>query len=72
MAPYLAADVDEPGSNSRKRRIDHGGAPSVDPVCVIRTNFARTGAKAMSELCPVPFPSATGAPHVVPSIETCT
>ena len=48
------------------------GAPSAGPVCVIRTYRARTGANAIVVEKPLAFPSATGSPHVVPSIETRT
>jgi hypothetical protein len=48
------------------------GAPSAGPVCVIRTNRARTGAKAIVVAYPLAVPSATGALHVVPSIDTWT
>ena len=48
----------------------HGGALSTVAVCVIRTNFACTGANEITVLRPVPLPSATGALQVVPSIDT--
>jgi hypothetical protein len=51
--------------------IDHTGAPSGDAVCVMRTNFACTGANVMIVVAPLPCPSATLF-HDAPSIETST
>ena len=48
------------------------GAVSTEAVCVMRTNLARTGANAIEVVRPVPWPSATGALHVAPSVETWT
>jgi hypothetical protein len=42
------------------------------PVWVIRMYFADTGANPMTVVGVCPGPSATGAPQVVPSDETCT
>src|SRR3954469_19397460 len=52
--------------------MPHAGAPSTEPVCVIRTSFAFTGANAIDTDGPVPCPSAPGSLHVVPSSDTCT
>ena len=52
--------------------IAHGGAFSVVAVWVMRTNRVRVGAKVIVVDAPLPRPSATGALHVVPSIESCT
>ena len=42
-------------------------------VCVMRTNFARTGANETVVSNPLPAPVATGAvPQLVPSNETST
>ena len=42
------------------------------PVCVIRTYFARAGAKLITVDCPLPSPSATAVPQLAPSIDTST
>ena len=64
--PYRGA------SYRRNNRIDHGGASAILAVCVIRTNFALTGAKVIAVIPGTPSPSATGALHVDPSEDTCT
>src|SRR4029453_2719955 len=51
---------------------DQGVGGSAVPVCVIRTYFARTGAKLITVDCPLPSPSATGVPQLLPSIDTST
>ncbi len=56
------------GSNSCSRWIIQGGPSGVSAVCVILTNFARTGAKVMRVAVPLPLPSATVF-QVVPSAE---
>ena len=60
------------GWNNCRFRIDIGGRPSVAAVCVSRMNFARTGENAIAVKPPVPSPWATGALHVVPSIDVVT
>src|SRR5262245_63224173 len=52
--------------------MDHGAGGSAVPVCVMRTYFARTGANVITVDCPLPSPSATGVPQLVPSIDTST
>ena len=42
------------------------------PVCVMRTYLASTGANSMVVFGFCPGPCATGALHVVPSVDTCT
>jgi len=53
-----------------KFNTDHGGAFSAFSVCVTLTNLACTGRKVATEVAPDPVPSATGALHEVPSIDT--
>ena len=49
--PYLPA-IFARASNTRRFRIDHGGASAMLSVCVIRTNWARAGAKAIVRVRP--------------------
>ena len=55
------------GSSAPTRR-----ALSALPVCVTLTNFACTGRNVAMVVAGEPSPCATGAPHVLPSIDTCT
>src|SRR5688500_10291644 len=61
-----------PTAYKRKLSSDHGTGLSVLSVCVTRTNLARTGLNVATVVAGDPFPSATGAPQVLPSIDTCT
>src|SRR5262245_42705152 len=62
----------DPASYTRNSMTAQGGAASMVAVWVMRMSFARTGANEITVLRPVPFPSATGALHVAPSIDTWT
>ena len=57
---------------TRKLSTDHGRGLSALSVCVIRMNLARTGLNVATVVAGEPFPSATGVPHALPSIDTCT
>ena len=57
---------------TRKLSTDHGTGLSVLSVCVIRMNLARTGLNVATVVAGEPLPSATGVPHALPSIDTCT
>src|SRR4030095_10739184 len=54
---------------NRRLVMDQGGACAAS-VCVIRTKRAWTGANEITVRGPLPFPSATGALHVVPLVDT--
>ncbi len=72
MSPCYLAPAAVPGAKNRSFCTDHTGRLGAVVVWVIRTNFARTGANAMSVETPVPCPLAITGPHVVPSADTCT
>jgi hypothetical protein len=55
-----------------KFSTDHGGAFSPLSVWVTRMKRACTGRKVATVVAGEPLPSATGALHDFPSIETCT
>jgi hypothetical protein len=59
-------------SYKRISRIDQAGAPLTVAVCVMRMNFALTGANLIAVVPGAPSPSAIGALHVLPSLDTCT
>ena len=52
--------------------IDQFGTSAADSVNVMRTNFARTGAKRASVRLPSPWPVKTGLLQVLPSVDTLT
>ena len=51
--------------------MDHAGAFSADPVCVMRRSLACTGAKVTTVVRPLPLPLTTGF-QVVPSSDAST
>jgi hypothetical protein len=67
---HLVPAAPVPGSYSLSRWIVQGA--SAVPDWVMRTNFARVGAKVISVNVLLPFPRAIGCPHVVPSIDSWT
>ena len=61
-----------PTAYTLKFNTDHGGAFSPLSVCVTLIKRACTGRKVATVVAGEPLPSATGALHVFPSIDTCT